>query len=334
MQASDERNCVIRRSAGENGPMAAGDRSIGVPRGADPIEWLDAVTTSDGAPSARNLIVTLFGDLIGTAGRVSVRSIGDLLESFGVNDRLARTSLSRLVGDGLLAVERHAGRAFYGVARESVSVFGRADTRIYRSASPSWDGVWSVIVIDPAEGTQHQRAELRRELGWAGFGNIAPNVMVSATVDAEAAGEIVARVHGRAGGPGGVLVTRGPLEMTLGALDDGSLARRSSSLDGFSSRYASFADGFAPLLAAPLESDSLALKLRLLVVAEFRRIALADPGLPDRLLPDEWPGYEARRVATELHSAVAERAEQERDRLLEWAPGDPVEAITPRRFRD
>ncbi|MGB1609449.1 MAG: hypothetical protein ACPHGX_03545, partial [Ilumatobacteraceae bacterium] len=79
--------------------MAVGERMTGVPVGADPTRWLETVTTSDGAPSARNLIVTLFGDLIGTSGRVSVRSIGDLLESFGVNDRLARTSLSRLVGD-------------------------------------------------------------------------------------------------------------------------------------------------------------------------------------------------------------------------------------------
>lgn len=314
--------------------MAVGERMTGVPVGADPTRWLETVTTSDGAPSARNLIVTLFGDLIGTSGRVSVRSIGDLLESFGVNDRLARTSLSRLVGDGLLAVERRGGRAFYGVASESVGVFARADTRIYRPASPSWDGAWTLIVIDPAEGTQDERAELRRELGWAGFGGIAPNVLVSATVDVEAAGEIVSRMRRRSGGAGAVLVTRGPLQQVLGALDDGSLARRSSSVDDIGRRYESFALGFTPFLDALPDSDVLALKLRLLVVAEFRRIALADPGLPTRLLPEAWPGREARRVAAELHSAVAQSAEGERDRLLEWAPGETIGSIPARRFRD
>ncbi|MGA1551828.1 MAG: hypothetical protein ACO38A_07090, partial [Ilumatobacteraceae bacterium] len=118
--------------------MSSSITSIGVPAGAEPDRWLMDASTSDGAPSARNLIVTLFGDLLGTTGRVSVRSVGALLESFGVNDRLARTSLSRLVGDGLLAVERRSGRAYYGVSRESVGVFRQADRRIYRAASPDW----------------------------------------------------------------------------------------------------------------------------------------------------------------------------------------------------
>ncbi|MEL0076024.1 MAG: PaaX family transcriptional regulator C-terminal domain-containing protein, partial [Ilumatobacter sp.] len=98
--------------------------------------------------------------------------------------------------------------------------------------------------------------------------------------------------------------------------------------------YESFALGFAPFLDALPDSDVLALKLRLLIVAEFRRIALADPGLPTRLLPEAWPGREARRIAAELHSAVAQSAEGERDRLLEWAPGETIGSIPARRFRD
>lgn len=312
--------------------MSSSITSIGVPAGAEPERWLMAASTSDGAPSARNLIVTLFGDLLGTTGRVSVRSVGALLESFGVNDRLARTSLSRLVGDGLLAVERRSGRAYYGVSRESVGVFRQADRRIYRAASPDWDGEWTVVVVDPNEGSPAERAQLRNELGWAGFGSVAPGVLVSATVDLEAAAEVIARVRERSGGPGGVLLTRGALGDLPGALDDGSLARRSSSLEIFDERYAAFVAGFTPFLELPPTDDRLALKLRLLVVAEFRRIVLADPGLPAALLPADWSGFEARRVASSIHSAVAERGEAERDRLVEWAPGGDHSPVQARRF--
>ncbi len=312
--------------------MTSSASSIGVPAGIAPDRWLAEASTSDGAPSARNLIVTLFGDLVGTTGRVSVRSVGALLESFGVNDRLARTSLSRLVGDGLLAVERRSGRAYYGVARESVAVFRQADRRIYRAASPDWDGEWTVVVVDPNEGSQAERAQLRHELGWAGFGSVAPGVLVSATVDREAAAEVITRVRERCGGPGGVLLTRGALGDLPGVLDDGALARRSSSLEMFEERYAAFVTGFAPLLEMPPINDQLALKLRLLVVAEFRRIALTDPGLPAELLPPDWSGLEARRVASMLHTSVAARGEAERDRLVEWAPeGDPS-PVPARRF--
>ncbi len=314
--------------------MNTSSASIGVPAGAAPERWLGEASTSDGAPSARNLIVTLFGDLLGTTGRVSVRSVGALLESFGVNDRLARTSLSRLVGDGLLAVERRSGRAYYGVSRESVGVFRQADRRIYQAASPDWDGEWTVVVIDPNEGTQAERAQLRSELGWAGFGSVAPGVLVSATVDLAATAEVIARVRDRSGGPGGVLLTRGELGDLPGVLDDGALARRSSSLEMFEERYAGFVAGFSPLLDMPPIDDRLALKLRLLVVAEFRRIVLADPGLPAGLLPPDWSGFEARRVASSLHSAVAVRGEAERDRVVEWAPEADPAPVQLRRFAE
>jgi DNA-binding transcriptional regulator PaaX len=157
-------------------------------------------------------------------------------------------------------------------------------------------------------------------------------VLVSATVDLEAAAEVIARVRDRSGGPGGVLLTRGALGDVPGVLDDGSLARRSSSLEIFEERYAAFVAGFTPFLELPPIDDRLALKLRLLVVAEFRRIVLADPGLPAGLLPADWSGFEARRVASLIHSVVAERGEAERDRLVEWAPEGDHSPVQARRF--
>ena len=42
----------------------------------------------------------------------------------------------------------------------------------------------------------------------------------------------------------------------------------------------------------------------------------------------------AAAVAAAAQSAVAQSAEGERDRLLEWAPGETIGSIPARRFRD
>jgi phenylacetic acid degradation operon negative regulatory protein len=54
----------------------------------------------------------------------------------------------------------------------------------------------------------------------------------------------------------------------------------------------------------------MAFKLRILLVATFRRVALADPQLPPGLLPDDWVGRRARTVAGSVYAAVADRADE------------------------
>ena len=94
---------------------------------------LRAATCSNGAPSARNLLVTVFGDVLLPHGirdgGVRARRWPISSESFGVNERLVRTSLTRLVNDGLLAVtERSGRRSFYGVAPDVAGAVPRRPT--------------------------------------------------------------------------------------------------------------------------------------------------------------------------------------------------------------
>ena len=44
--------------------------------------------------------------------------------------------------------------------------------------------------------------------------------------------------------------------------------------------------------------------LRLLLIHEYRRILLHDTDVPAELLPRDWPGLEARRLAAELYVRV------------------------------
>lgn len=265
-------------------------------------------TCSDGAPSARNLIVTVFGDVVLAAGdgaEIAVQELAALLVEFGVNERLVRTSLSRIASDGLVASRSEGRRSYYRVAPEALDLFHAAGRRIYAGATSGkeWDGSWTIVVVDGNEATPSQRADLRQQLTWAGFGTVAPNVMASPLVSATAAAEVVARV----GGFDHVLVSRSTVVDGAGLLGADTLARRSADLDEVERQYREFTRRFAVYDDEVLRSldDRLAFKTRTLLVATFRRIALADPQLPAELLSATWAGGEARGQAARVYAAVA-----------------------------
>lgn len=298
----------------------------------DPITDLRSVTCSRGAPSARNLLVTVFGDAVlphGDETAVSVRSLAALLAPFGVNERLVRTSLTRLVNDGLLSTRVEGRRSFYRVAPGSLELFARADDRIYHGDPPAWDGSWTIVVIDGTESTAPARARLRQELAWVGLGVVAPNVMASPLVPAETAAAVVAHV----GGFTDVLVARARVTAGAGTIGADELARRCAPLDETAQRYASFTERFgrfAPDALAALAAED-ACKLRILLVSTFRRIVLADPSLPPELLPPDWVGDRARAVAARVYAACAGRSEDHLLAVTETV-GGPLDPIPPARF--
>src|SRR5688572_2157943 len=97
--------------------------------------------------SARTVLVTVFGDGIEPhGGEVWAGSLLQLVEPLGMNERLGRTSLNRLVGEGLLVTRRHGKRSFYSVTPQARRDFHRAERRIYHPRGDPWDGRWTVVV--------------------------------------------------------------------------------------------------------------------------------------------------------------------------------------------
>lgn len=285
---------------------------------------------SDGAPSARSLLVTAFGDCIAPHGigiTVSVADLTRLLAPFGANERLVRTSLTRLTNRGLLAPTSVGRRSFYGVAPSAVERFVRADRRIYGPRHPEWDGRWTIVVIDGGEATAERRAAFRQTLAESGFGSVAPNVLASSVVPAHDVAPLAA-----AAGLANVLVTRGDLAPSAaGVIDGAELARRSTDLTWVSERYEQFVDRFGryPVDAVAALDGELALKLRLLLISTYLRIILAEPLLPAGLAPDGWVGEEARAIVSGLYDACAEAAEQYFADVLGLRPRIPTGRFQP-----
>jgi phenylacetic acid degradation operon negative regulatory protein len=294
-----------------------------------PLDALTGARCSDGAPSARNLLVTVFGDtvrLAGDAAEATVHGLAELLAGFDVNERLVRTSLSRIAADGLVTSRSEGRRSYYRIADESLDLFRTADQRIYRGVTEAWDGSWTIVVVDGNEATPAARAELRQQLTWLGLGTVAPNVMASPVVLPDAVAEIVARV----GGFDHVLVSRSRLVDGDGLLGVAALARRSFDLGEVEQRYRDFIDRFAIYDAATLRSldDALAFKLRTLIVSTFRRIALADPQLPNELLPADWIGKGARSESARLYAAVAAASDRFIERVTHLEVTTPPDRFT------
>lgn len=283
----------------------------------DVVDALDAAVCSDGAPSARNLIVTVFGDLVlpneDAIGEVSVQDLTALLAPFGVNERLVRTSLSRVVAEGLVTSRTEGRRSHYSVAAPARATFDRADRRIYGGPAGEWDGEWTIVVIDGNSSTTAGRAEIRRRLGWAGFGSIGPNLMASPLVDAAGAADVVGDAE-----PGSVMIARSRILDGDGLLGTDQLVRRSVDLEAAELAHGNLLEAFAAFdegVLATLDDDRC-LKLRLLLVARFRRVALAEPSVPPSLLPSDWVGHRSRQLAARVYEAVVERSDRAAGRIV------------------
>ncbi len=82
--------------------------------------------------------------------------------------------------------------------------------------------------------------------------------------------------------------------------------------------YAAFRDAMAPLLSSLEASEPAclldAVAARTLLVHDWRRIVLHDPGLPAELLPPDWPGDAARDIARRAYLRLLRPSEAWLDR--------------------
>src|SRR5512146_193312 len=119
-----------------------------------------------------SLLITLFGDAIAPrGGAVTLGSLIDLAQPFGLAERLVRTSVGRLAAEGWLAATRHGRRSEYRLTENGRKLFAEATRRIYGVNPSTWSAQWTLAVV-PAGN----RRNIREELRWLGFGQLSPGV--------------------------------------------------------------------------------------------------------------------------------------------------------------
>ncbi|MEJ1974667.1 MAG: PaaX family transcriptional regulator C-terminal domain-containing protein [Acetobacteraceae bacterium] len=227
-----------------------------------------------------SIVITIFGDAVLPRG--GCIWLGTLLEIFAAMDIPAgavRTAMSRLTADGWIERSRVGRNSFYRLAAKGHDTFAAAADRIY-GAPPEWDGQFR-LVLSPKN---------RPALEEAGYGPAAPGLWVA---------------------PGPLPPPAEPLAM-LATLDPAAAQRLTAlawPLDRIANAYARFNTAFAPLRNGPGEPTELdALIARTLLVHEYRRIVL-HARLPLAILPQPWPGAEARALCAAAYAALLPASE-------------------------
>ena len=250
---------------------------------------------------ANSLLVTLYGDAL--AAKHAPISLGSLIELaglFGLSSRLVRTSAFRLTADGWFDVTRVGRRSFYALSALGQQRVVHAQRRIYDFAPLPWAGDWTLALID-ARLKASTRQHLKRELLWAGFGQLSTSVFAHPHADHTALKDIInsTQTHDQ------LVVLRaqslsGYAERPLATVmqDTFKLAAVGLAWQGFIKRFAAIQNDAASL------KPKAAFFTRTLLIHEYRKVLLRDPQLPQALLPPEWQGDRARQLCETLHHSL------------------------------
>ncbi len=289
---------------------------------------------------AGSLIISVFGDaVLPRGGRIWLGSLIRLVEPLGLNERLVRTSVFRLARDEWLHSEPCGRRTDYMLTPSGLQRIEEASRRIYASTAQGWDRRWRLIVV-VGELAAKDRERLRRALFWQGFGTLNADCFVHPSADLISAFDALVGE-----GLGALLPKLKPLmaaDAALGtAASDAELVHAAWNLEHLAEMYREFVACYQPVLtqlrdgSAEVDDES-AFLTRMLLIHDYRRLLLRDPGLPDVLLASEWPGQRARLLCRELYRRLLVPSERHIEAHFCLADGHTPEA-SPRlmeRFQD
>ena len=265
---------------------------------------------ADNPPRSKSVVMTLFGDVIlPHGGALWLGSLIRLLAPFGISDRLVRTSVYRLAEEGWLSAQRVGRRSMYTLRPSAARRFEHAYKRIYTPSYLAWNGQWTHIMALRNTLDSPQRAQLRKELLWEGFGALSPTTFIHPNPDTETLNELLSRLRLKNKlfistlEPSATVIGRPFHELTDLCWD----------LNTITADYEHFITWFGELptliRAQQTIDPELAFVLRTLLIHEFRRVQLHDPQLPIDLLPANWAGKAAYELCSAIYRLLYKKAD-------------------------
>jgi len=265
-----------------------------------------------------SLITTVFGDSIAPrGGTVWLGSLIVAMQEFGINERLVRTSVFRLVQDGWLQATQIGRRSYYSLTGEGRERFEQATHKIYGEPASDWNGEWTTVLLNSIDSAS--KDAVRKELGWLGFGALSPSVLAHPMPDMSGLDVALQRLDVA----DQLVVMSG--QTIRNEAEMRRMAQDSWMLHEIDERYANFVERFRPLIAAYGKDANVSSKsaflVRTLLIQEYRKVLLRDPQLPVELLPADWNGASAYQLCRNLYRAIHAEADAYLSNTMETADG-------------
>jgi phenylacetic acid degradation operon negative regulatory protein len=296
--------------------------------------WIRRTLAAD-PPRAKSLVVTLFGDAIAPhGGCVQLKGLIELLRPFGINERLVRTSVFRLVKEGWLEAKRNGRESTYELTQSGRRRFSYAYARVYARVQEPWKGDWTLVLVRAEELSPQRRQQLRQELEWQGLRQLAPQLYAHPRIQAGPLAELLERIRARKR----VISFANATSDQIGCDDFQELIKERWNLVGVARHYRRFLRNFDRtkdlLRCSPGLLPQQWFSIRILMIHAFRRAVLHDPLLPEELLPKPWIGNEAYQLAQELYRLSLRGSEELLATRCGFAKGKEASAsILRERFR-
>lgn len=270
--------------------------------GSTVVDDLLARRVADTNISCTSMIVNIFGDVVSQhGGWIWLGSLIAALEPLGYSERLVRTAVYRLIQQDWLQVNRVGRRSYYSFTEMANRHYEKAARRIYSSGHFEWDGYWTLVV--PRSVPDHTKEEFRRTLLWQGFSPLATGIYAHPSAERMSLDETLYDL----GLIGEVVVFKATTEDTYSQSVLRELVQDKWNLSELQKMYSEFLDFYGSLMSEPLQqlSNKTTFLLRAVLTHDFRRILLRDPDMPQAMLPQLWPGFEAYELIKHMYKLVA-----------------------------
>ena len=251
-----------------------------------------AVLPPDRPGSPGSLIVSFAGTYLRELGGwIPVAGLIDCLSSVDLAAPSVRQAIVRLKTRGFLDAERRGTDAGYRLTEAGLGDLTTGDRWIFRPGRATVEDGWVLAVFSIPEADRHLRHDLRTELAWLGFGTVSPGVWIAPRPLTE---------------PTRALLIEAGLDhyvtwfaaQHLTAIDVATWW----DLDILREQYETFLAGHRAEVAATTLPDEQAFARHLRLIDEWRLFPRLDPGLPDSLLPANWPARAAWELFDTLHN--------------------------------
>ncbi|MET8877523.1 PaaX family transcriptional regulator C-terminal domain-containing protein [Nocardia sp. NPDC004604] len=233
--------------------------------------------------SATSLARTVLGAYVrDLGGWIAIADFTELLALLDIPAPSTRTAITRLKSKGVLHAESRSGRAGYALTEPALAMFARGDPRIFGFRQMAAGDAWRLLSFGIPESERAARHQLRRRLTAIGCGTVSAGLWIYPEYLAAEVAAIVTALELDAY----VTSFRATDPVVPGSLRQA--AAQWWDLDNLAARHRTFYQRHRDILNEPTERNTFARFT--LMLDEWRTLPYIDPGLPNEMLPADWPG--------------------------------------------